>query len=148
MGIMLNLGCGDDYRSECVNVDIRKSSKADVIWDLNTTPWPWEDESVDSIHCYDLIEHVDDFFKFTDEAWRVLCKEGKMMVRTNYVKYPQAFTDPSHRRFCTLETFNFIDPTTDFGKKYYWYTDKKFKILNKREVGCELLFLLQKMDNQ
>ena len=147
MRMNLNLGCGADYRSDCVNVDIRANCGADVVWNLEKTPWPWDDESVDSIHAYDIIEHVEDFFKFTDEAWRVLRKDGKMMIRTNYVKYSQSFTDPSHKRFCTIETFDFLDPSTNFGKNYDWYTDKKFKILNKKEFGCDLLFFIQKISH-
>ena len=143
---VLNLGCGYDYISpNCTNVDINISSKADIICDLNIFPWPFPDETFNYIHCYDIIEHIDNVIKFMEESWRILEKNGRMMIRTVNADHPQSFSDPTHKHFFTNGTFDIFDLSTFAGKRYGWYTNRKFKILYKTKVGCILVFLLEKI---
>lgn len=142
---ILNLGCGDTKYNEAVNVDICEELNPDVVHDLNIFPWPCDDESFQKIIAKDIYEHVDDPIKFMKECWRILKRDGYINIRTSYFKSENSFTDPTHKRFLTLGSFDYFDITTEVGRKYWWYSDLKFKIVNKIIDGQELEFVLQKV---
>lgn len=104
--VRLNLGCGQGISDEFVNVDIAALPGVDVVADLNQG-WPWKDGSVQYILASHIFEHVNDPVHFMTEAWRVLDDDGVLDLRVPYYKHPNAFTDPTHRRFCTEYTFNY-----------------------------------------
>jgi hypothetical protein len=92
----------------------------------------------------DIIEHMIWVIPFVDECWRIIKPGGHLFIRTTYFMLEQAYKDPTHFHFFTLESFDFFDPETDTGMKYDWYTDKKWKVVNKGVSGQELVFDLQK----
>jgi predicted SAM-dependent methyltransferase len=54
--ILINLGCGKDYRKGFVNVDVNFMFHSDMWLDFrNHLPWP--DEHVDGIFCSHVLEH-------------------------------------------------------------------------------------------
>ena len=54
----LNLGCGFDNRTGWVNVDKMPQSEPDQVVDLEATPWPWADNSVEEIELRHVLEHL------------------------------------------------------------------------------------------
>lgn len=70
----VEIGGGDRARGDgFINVDMLES--ADVVHDLNVTPWPFDDESVDEVYSSHCIEHVDCHATFVREVARI-CKIG------------------------------------------------------------------------
>ena len=68
----LNIGCGTDHKEGYVNVDFR--DPCDVLCDIADVPWIWDDESVDEILMFDILEHLP-YAKADSvllEIWRVL----------------------------------------------------------------------------
>src|SRR6478672_3176660 len=98
--IKLNLGCGPHIADGYVNVDIVPLPGVDLVADLDE-PWPWPDGSVAEILASHLFEHVDKPLLFMAEAWRVLADDGILDIRVPYYRHIFAFTDPTHKRFCT-----------------------------------------------
>jgi predicted SAM-dependent methyltransferase len=81
-------------------------------------PWPWEDNSVDEIHCSHFIEHIpmetliggqDLFFAFFDEMYRVLKPEGSASLVWPDLQTVRAFMDPTHRRFIPKESMLYLN---------------------------------------
>ena len=107
--IRLNLGCGPIILPDTVNVDIVPLPGVDVVTDLDQ-PWPWADETVSEILASHLFEHVTSPVLFMAEAWRVLAPGGGLDIRVPYYRHVFAFTDPTHRRFCTELTFDYWIP--------------------------------------
>lgn len=103
----LNLGCGSDLRDGYVNVDRVKLDGVDVVHDLDVGPWPFPDESCDGIIAQDVFEHVADPILFMVESWRVLMLGAGLVLKVPYWASRDAFTDPTHRRFCTEHTFDY-----------------------------------------
>lgn len=141
----LILGCGLRPEPGAVNVDKIPLRGVDVVHDLNIIPWPFKDEEFDFIIAEDVLEHLDDVIKVMEEIWRILKPNGRIWIRTNYVKYIDAFTDPTHKHFFTPESFDYFDSSTFLGQNYGFYTNKKFKILEKKERNKGLEFLLEKI---
>jgi predicted SAM-dependent methyltransferase len=62
---VLNLGCGmkriEKEGWRVVNNDRMEDPKRpwiDVVWDLDTIPWPWEDNSFDRVVALSVFEHL------------------------------------------------------------------------------------------
>jgi SAM-dependent methyltransferase len=107
--LKLNLGCGPHIADGYVNVDIVPLPGVDLVADLDQ-PWPWPDGAVAEILASHLFEHVNDPLLFMAEAWRVLAADGILDIRVPYYRHIFAFTDPTHKRFCTELTFDYWVP--------------------------------------
>lgn len=79
--IRLNLGCGDNLLDGYINID-KYDKAADVQADI--TELPYEDESVDEIVAYQVIEHVPYNLnnKMFAEFYRVLKPGGTCVLET------------------------------------------------------------------
>jgi ubiquinone/menaquinone biosynthesis C-methylase UbiE len=55
--LKLNLGCGSDYLSGWVNIDAYADARVDYRYDIKKLPY--DDNSVDEIRVYHVIEHMD-----------------------------------------------------------------------------------------
>jgi SAM-dependent methyltransferase len=116
--IRVNLGCGTRPLDGWVNLDVVKLPGVDVVHDLNEVPWPFADGEAAEIMAEDVFEHVADALAFMAECWRVLAPGGHLRLRTTYWKSRNAFTDPTHVRFCTEETFDYWCAGTEYHQRY------------------------------
>lgn len=100
--MILNLGCGDDHHEDAVNVDNIESVNPDQLVDLDSVPWPWDDDSVDTIRAYHVFEHLDDVDAALRESERILRRNGTLVV-----KWPVAMnqlSDDTHKHMWTWKT--------------------------------------------
>jgi ubiquinone/menaquinone biosynthesis C-methylase UbiE len=80
----LNLGCGSDIRSDCINIDVRKTSEKTLVIDIEKDLLKaFPDNSVDEIIAKDFIEHiswrrVEDLIK---DIHRVLKPGGRLFIQ-------------------------------------------------------------------
>lgn len=129
----LNLGCGSTKYPGFKNIDILKNDNVDIVLDLNKQRWPFADEEVEEILAEDVLEHLQDTPSFMEEVWRVLQPGGLITIQVpDVINNPMsAFTDPTHIKFFTEHSFDYWDEGTEFGKKYGYYYEHKFVIINK-----------------
>lgn len=106
--MILELGCGNTKTPGAVGVDCNPRSQADVIHNLDTFPYPFDDASADRIVCRDVLEHLEHFIAAMEELWRigkpgcVVDITGPFMSSVNY------FSDPTHRRAFTSRSFDYF----------------------------------------
>jgi ubiquinone/menaquinone biosynthesis C-methylase UbiE len=98
----LNLGCSDRHFPGFTNVDL--CAPADVIADL-TERWPWEDNSIEVIRAWDLIEHLPDKNFTMNEAFRVLKPGGCFDIEVPTTDGRGAWQDPGHVSFWNRNSF-------------------------------------------
>lgn len=99
----LDLGSGQNTREGFTGVDIMKG--ADVELDLYKTPWPWKDNSVESINCSHFIEHVPSLIDFMNECHRILKPGGQMVVIAPYYSSVRCWQDPTHKNAISENSF-------------------------------------------
>src|SRR5688500_20351231 len=86
MGLrVLNVGCGKRLRefpeagdaTEIVGIDISPQSEAEIIHDLDATPWPIESDRFDLILMQDVLEHLERVPAVLNEVWRGGATKGR-----------------------------------------------------------------------
>ena len=101
--VKLNLGCGERWKDGFINVDA--FNPADMIVDLNSFPWPWEDNTVDEIYSRGCFEHLQDFNAALREAHRVLKPGGRLQIIVPHFRNPQAAWPQQHIHQFSIYTF-------------------------------------------
>lgn len=80
--MMLNLGCGKDYREGWINADNNPDGKKDVNLDIEDTPYDFESNSFDLILVKLVLEHIhqEKFMDVMNELHRIVKPEGKIII--------------------------------------------------------------------
>lgn len=136
----LNFGSGNDPKDGFINVDFLDLPEVDYKYNLMDFPYPWADGSVEEIMAVDLIEHLDNYTKdnkptyltFIEECHRILQPGGKLFIQTPGWDSPLLWIDITHVRGFDIQSFDFFDPDTEFGKTRAFYSTSRFKITDKR----------------
>lgn len=95
----LDLGCGSRKREGFTGVDSSPDCGADIVHDLNLMPWPFDDASVDEVHCSHFLEHLDgpERIRFMVELYRVMKPGARALIITPYWSWVGAIQDPTHK---------------------------------------------------
>jgi hypothetical protein len=106
--VRINLACGQVKMEGFVGIDKVKTDVTDILFDLETYPWPIPDNCVDELTCSHFIEHVSNLPSFMDEIYRIMkspyvSKEGekvnsKVTIICPYYSSMRAMQDPFHIR--------------------------------------------------
>lgn len=103
----LVLGCGKHPVDGAVNIDRVPLPGVNITWDLDEGPWPLVDGVFDKVIAEHVFEHVQDPLLFMRECHRVMSPGGTLHITVPHWTSPNAFTDPTHRRFCTEQTWDY-----------------------------------------
>lgn len=127
--VILNLGCGKDIIEGAVNIDHVKLPGVDLVMDLEKFPYPFKDKSVNEVHLYFVLEHLDEHFRVIEEIFRILKKGGMLYIRVPHGSscYGQ-WGEFTHKRGYGYYSFDIFTKESD--RKYYSKT--AFKIVKKR----------------
>ena len=95
-------------------LDLNADHEPDVVADLMQLPLPFEDETFDEIHAYEVLEHTGAqgdylwFFAQFSDFWRLLKPGGHFAATCPAVDSRWAWGDPSHTRVLMHETLTFL----------------------------------------
>jgi len=103
----LNLGCGFNKSTGYVNVDSSDHCAPDIVRDLEQTPWPWADSSVDEIVMRHVLEHLgattEVYFSVLREMYRVCRPDARITIVVPHPRHDDFLHDATHVRAITLE---------------------------------------------
>jgi hypothetical protein len=105
MTLKLNLGCGHNKIDGYVNVDAALACQPDVVFDLETTPWPWQDNSVSEVVLMHALEHMgataNAFLGIMQELYRICAANAIIRINVPHPRHDNFIGDPTHVRIIT-----------------------------------------------
>lgn len=111
----LHLGCGAKRLDGFVNVDRWAGGGADQVVDLEATPWPWADGSVDEVVAEHVLEHLGQtaaqYLAVWQELYRVMRHGAEARIVVPHWRHHCFDHDPTHVRKVTPIGVLMLDQT-------------------------------------
>lgn len=153
----IDLGCGPQNKPDCLHVDQPGSKKyyphVDIEIDLDTNDWYKAIDKelpgigFETIYAEDIVEHLHDLITFMNQCHELALPKAHMFIRTPSYDSAFGWIDPTHVRLYALDTFDFFDPETPYGKYNIQLTPYKWKVISKKKTeNGNLEFELEKID--
>ena len=108
-GIVLNIGAGEKLIDGSIPLDYPE-------YDAESDRIPWANETVDMIHCYHMMEHINDVPFFIQEVRRVLKPGGHMNIVVPYYNSNLQAQDLDHKTAFNERSFERLFETTYYFK--------------------------------
>lgn len=135
----LHLGCGREIWEGWVNLDLAPLKGVDVVWNIEKTPWPFQDNEFDLVYAKDILEHVE-YVSAMREIHRILKPGGRLQASVPHFTSRDNWIDPTHRHSFSIRTFEFFVQDSRFERDYYW--DFAFKKLHHQKIVFEKSWLV------
>ena len=125
----IDLACGTKVKEGFIGVDSVLLDGVEIVHDLLTFPWPFEDGEVYEFNCEHFVEHIPiqlldgsyGLHKFMEEVYRCLMGRGTIRIVAPYYMSVGAWQDPCHARAITPVTFEYYNKqsTVPLGLDHY-----------------------------
>jgi len=157
----VDLGCGPNpmnrfNANKAYGVDLYEDNEKGVIkCRLGFEKLPFDDNSLDYLTAYDLLEHIPrysdnsevgnvPFIYLMNECYRVLRRGGFFLSMTPIYPYLAAFQDPTHNNIMTVDTLRLYFSNEKFEIANHYGISANFEIKYQRMLGQHLVAVLQK----
>lgn len=111
--LKLNLGSGPKRHEGFLNIDKEKYFHPDILHDLETFPYPFENDQISEIKFHHVLEHLgqhpETFNKIMKEIFRICCNNALIEILVPHHRHEYFFADPGHVRPITRLTFELYD---------------------------------------
>lgn len=133
--LRVDLGCGRHKRPGFLGIDRLQLDGVDMVWDVRDG-LPFGDGTVDYVVADNLMEHIgEDFIYLMNRLHRALRTGGRLTIIVPGVHAPvAAFSDPTHVRWFTPETWDYFD----YGHPRWQEYGQNYGIRPWRVLRCEV----------
>tara|TARA_B100000519_G_scaffold190706_1_gene190436 strand:- start:717 stop:1322 length:606 start_codon:yes stop_codon:yes gene_type:complete len=133
--VVLDLGCGENKIPNAIGLDNVALPGVDVVHDLMTFPYPFENQKFDKIYLCHVIEHfkIKDINKIFNECHRLLNRNGYLIITVPHVFSISAFIDPTHKSYFTFGSGGFWSKNNI--KAYYTEINTSLQLV---ETDCRV----------
>lgn len=80
----LHIGCGMDKLEGYLNLDSSKIVNPDVVWDLETSPLPFEDNTFHETLANHVLEHIHKLIPLMLDLWRINKADAIININTPF----------------------------------------------------------------
>ena len=108
-GVVLNIGAGNKHFDGAIPLDWPN-------WDAETMGIPYADNSVDGIHCYHFLEHINNVREVIAEMIRVTRPGGVINIVVPYALSPSHMGDLDHKQNFAEKSFPRLFDSTYYNK--------------------------------
>lgn len=121
---ILNFGCGTTIMPGAENVDVIKLPNVDKVFDFEKFPYPYKDNSIDEIHMYFVLEHLDNHLGVMQELYKIMKKGGMLYIRVPHGSgcYGQ-WGEFTHKRGYGYRSFDIFEASSNRA----YYSDIRFE---------------------
>ena len=127
----LDAGCGNNKTTGCLGIDRVELDGVDVVHDLDTFPWPFDDDRFGSIYANHYLEHVKDIVETLRELHRITKNNGLLYVRVPHYASDNFNSDLTHKVRFGYRSFDHFSMNGNID--YDFYESFKFEIIS-REI--------------
>ena len=135
----LNVGCGKDIKEGWINLDASDLPGVDIVHNIEQIPLPFDNDTFDTILCWDIFEHVD-YIPVLREIHRILKKGGDLIIRVPHFTSRRNFIDPTHKTTFSIKTFEYFVKDSQTDREYYF--DFHFDRIAYTKINFEKSFYL------
>jgi SAM-dependent methyltransferase len=128
----LVLGCGLKKPDGSIGIDTNPATAADILYDLNRTPYPLKANQFERIICHDILEHLDNIIAVMKEIHRIGAPGALVDIKTPHFSSILSWNDPTHKHHFSRTSFEYFTDAPDRGRTQF-YTQEKFAAL-KQEI--------------
>ena len=121
---ILDVGCGRNKIPNATGLDKNAATDADVLHDLDSLPYPFPDDSFDTVVVRHVLEHVEAPLDVLAELHRIGRAEARIHIVTPHFSSPTSWTDPTHRHHFSSRSFDYLVAGTPFD----FYGDRRFVV--------------------
>lgn len=125
--MVLDIGCGSGKAEGAIGIDIYQYEGVDVVHNIDVTPWPFEDNTFETINAKHIIEHVGSIPSFMKEIHRIGKPGATLIIDTPHFSSRDSWADPTHRWHLSID---FADLFTQ--GHYLAAQTGEYKILKKK----------------
>jgi hypothetical protein len=108
-----NMGCGHNRIEGFINIDASVAANPDQVFDLETTPWPWDSNCATEILFNHSIEHMGAqtgvFMDIIKETYRIAAPGALLRINVPHPRHDNFMNDPTHVRVVTPELLALFD---------------------------------------
>jgi SAM-dependent methyltransferase len=128
----LDVGCGNNKIPGATGIDLVAGTQADIVHDLNVTPWPLDSDRFDVVRLWSVLEHLRDVIAVVGEVYRVSRPGATVIIGVPHFSSVNAYSDPTHVHLFSASFMDYFIDGTELSRSFGFYSRARFRLDERR----------------